>query len=94
MVDRRVVKHVDDAPIEEQNARRALELGSKVEQLRFITVELREELKRQNDDLKVCDHEDVNRILLHPLEVTRLNGFDQESARPDTSSGDISHGIR
>ena len=62
MVERRAVKHLHYSPIDEQNDRRTLELGSKVEQLRSVTIELREELKRQNDDLKVCAHEEMDWI--------------------------------
>ena len=97
MVERRAVSKAHYSPIEQQNDRRTAELGSKVQQLQFITVELSDEIKRQNEDLKVCTDDEMHLNWSQQsacLEVARLDGFDQKSAWSDTSPCDITHGIR
>ena len=47
------LRHADYTYIDEQNEERTEHLRSKVNQLKYIAVEIREETKRQNDDLTV-----------------------------------------
>ncbi len=47
------LRYTDYSYIEEQNEERTEHLRSKVDQLKYIAVEIREETKRQNADLTV-----------------------------------------